>query len=68
MSANYNDTTAFPTFSGTTAKRDLIRELYALEGACPNLLSVIYRINNTDLKAGLTDGATVYAPTDSFSA
>lgn len=63
----YNDTTAYPAFSGATAKRDLLRFLLSrIEPNCPNYMDVMYRINNTDLSA-LTDGATAYNPAGTFA-
>lgn len=65
--ADYDDTAAYPAYSGATAKRAMIRDLLALLHESPRLLDIIYKINRTDL-TGVTDGATSYAPVDSFSA
>jgi len=64
----YNDTTAYPPFTGATAKRDLLRFLWReIWGSCPNAEDIMYRINNSNL-AGLTDGNTTYNPKDCFEA
>ncbi len=63
----HSDTTAYPAFTGATAKRDLIRYILGeIEPSCPTALDVVFRLNNTDLSA-LTDGATVYDPVDTFA-
>ncbi|HUW30862.1 MAG TPA: hypothetical protein VM223_04565 [Planctomycetota bacterium] len=64
----YDDTSAYPAFSGATAKRDLLRYVLArIQPNCPNFQDVMYRLNNTDMSA-LTDGATVYNPAGTFAA
>ena len=58
---NPTDTTAYPPFSGTTGKRDMLRELWAAKGQSGAMQQVLFRIMNTDLNA-LTDKSTVYTP------
>jgi hypothetical protein len=61
-----SDTTSFPAFSGTTGKRDLIRALLKTLESKSNDMSIVYRINNTDLDA-LTDKSTVYKAVNRFA-
>lgn len=63
--ADYDDTVAFPAYSGATAKRDILRDVLKEVHTNPRLLDIINRINRTDL-TGVTDGATNYSPVDSF--
>ncbi len=64
---DYNDTTACPAFTGATAKQEILRAIETEIGPnCPNIMALLFRINNSDLSA-LTDGATVYIPTDGFA-
>ena len=63
----YNDTDAYPVFDGATAKRDLLRYLWAALANTPNRTDILFCINNSDLSA-LTDGATVYNPLNTFAA
>ncbi len=64
---NYNDTTAYPPFSGATGKQELLRYIYSeIEPNCPNATDLLFRLTNTDLTA-LTDGATVYNPLNTYA-
>ena len=64
--ADYDDSTAFPVYDDATMKQDIIRDLLKEVHRVPRILDIIYRINRSDI-TGATDGATNYAPTDSFS-
>ena len=62
----FTATAAYPAFTGDTAKRDLLRALRTeIEPNCPNTMSILARINNSDLSA-LTAGATVYDTDGNF--
>ena len=60
------DTTFYAAFSGATAKRDIIRALLAAKDNPSKVMNVIAKLNNTDV-TGLTDGATIYDPANSFN-
>jgi len=62
----WSDTTDYPALTTATGKQELLRLLLKEAHNAPNIHAIIYRINNTDL-TGLTDGATVYDPADSFA-
>lgn len=66
MANEYTDTTAFPALTTATGKQEFIRLLLQEAFMCPTLMYLIARLNNTDL-TGLTDGATIYDPADTFA-
>jgi len=62
------NTTQYPAFSGTTGKRDMLRELIRVKDhGGESFMAVVAKIANTDLDA-LTDKSTVYIPNDSYNA
>ena len=63
---NPTSTTDYPTFAGTTGKRDMLQELWANKGSPGRLQGIIMRISNTDLNA-CTDKSTLYDPTNMFT-
>ncbi len=57
------DTTAYPVFA---TKKALLRGIMQARDSKTNLLSLAYRINNTDLN-GLADKSTIFLPANNFA-
>lgn len=63
----WSSVTDYPVLTQATGKQELLRLLLNEAHNAPNIHAIIFRLNNTNL-TGLTDGATIYDPADTFAA